>query len=111
MPFSRTKYKSPDLSGLGAAFIELHVGLLEGKEMEKEKETGKGGAKEDREGEHERTNDAPSGEKPSESAAGATKHPATKLKVICGGKEIDKKPITILLSTGLRRDRRRPKRL
>ena len=35
----------------------------------------------------------------------------SKLKVICGGKEIDKKPITMLLSVGLRRDCRRPKRL
>ena len=35
----------------------------------------------------------------------------TKSNLIWGGKEIDKKPITILLSVGLRRDRRRLKRL
>ena len=72
MPLSGLEDDS--LGSLGAAFGRLHLRTPEGKA--KEKETGKGGAKEDREGEHERSEDVSSGEKPSESAPGATKHPA-----------------------------------
>ena len=43
------------LGSLGAAFGELHVRTLEGKA--KEKETGEGGAEDNREGEHARTED------------------------------------------------------
>ena len=77
VPLSEPKDDSLDLSDLGAAFSELRVGSPECKEKEKEKETGKGGARKDCEGEHERSIDAPSGNKPSESTPGATEHPAT----------------------------------
>ena len=45
--------KDDALGSLGAAFGELRAGTPEGKE--KEQETGKGGAKDDRKGEHERS--------------------------------------------------------
>ena len=60
------------LGSLGAAFSELHVRTPEGKG--KEKDTGEGGAEEDREGEHVRTDDVFSSERPSESAQGATEY-------------------------------------
>ena len=61
------------LGSLGAAPCELHVQTPEGKA--KEKDTGERGAKQEHEGEHVRTDDVSSGERPSESARGATKHP------------------------------------
>ena len=61
------------LGNLGAAFSELHVRTTEGKA--KEKDTGGGGAKHDREADHVRTDDVCSRESPSESAEGATEHP------------------------------------
>ena len=62
------------LGSLGAACSELHVRTPECKA--KEKDIGEGRAEDDREGEHVRTYDISSGERPSESAASATKHPA-----------------------------------
>ena len=61
------------LGSLGAAFSELHVRTPEGKA--KEKDTREGGAEDDREGEHVRTDDVSSGERPSGSALGGTEHP------------------------------------
>ena len=61
------------LGSLGAAFSELHVRTAEGKA--KEKDTTGGGAEDDREGEHVRTDDVYSGEKSCESARGSTEHP------------------------------------
>ena len=58
---------------LGAAFSGLHMRTLEGKA--KEKETGKIGAKDDRESQHERSEDVFSNEKCSESWPGATGDP------------------------------------
>ena len=46
------------------------------KARQREKETGERGAKEDREGEHEQSEDVPCREKPSEGAPGPREHPA-----------------------------------
>ena len=75
VPLCGPKDDSLDLSGLGAAFSGLRVWSPVGKEKEKEKETRKGGARENREGQHERTEDAPFRETPSESTPGAAEHP------------------------------------
>ena len=64
-----------DLTGPGAALSGLRVGSPEGKEKEEENEIGKGGARKDRGGGHERTEDAGFSKKPSESTPGATDHP------------------------------------
>ena len=61
------------LGSLGAAFSELHVRTPEGKVNEKD--TGEEGAEDNRVGEHVPTYDVSSGERPSESGPGATKHP------------------------------------
>ena len=71
---SGPKDDSLDLSGLGAASSGLRIAPPKGKEKEKEKETRSGGAREDREGEHERTDDEPFGEQPAESTFDATEH-------------------------------------
>ena len=63
------------LASLGAAFSDLRLRTPEGKA--KEKDTGDGGAEDDREDEHVRTDDVSSGERPSESAPSATEHSAT----------------------------------
>ena len=67
-------HEDDSLGSLGAASSELHVRTLEGNA--KDKDTGDGGAKNDREGENVRTNDVSSAERPSERAPGATEHPA-----------------------------------
>ena len=56
--------KNDSLGTLGAAFSELRVGTPDGKKKEKEKEPGKGGAKDSPKGEHEPSEDAPSGISP-----------------------------------------------
>ena len=61
------------LRSLEVAFSGLHVPTPEGKAQEKE--TGEGGAKDVLEGQQERSEDASSGDRPSESALGATEHP------------------------------------
>ena len=72
MPLSGIEHDS--LESLGAAFIGLHVQTPQSKA--KEKETGKRGAKDKRDGEHERSEDPTSSKKPSESAPGAAEHRA-----------------------------------
>ena len=71
MPLGRHQHDF--LGSLEAALSELHVRTPEGKA--KEKATREGGAEDDCEGKHVRTDDVSTSERPSEIAQGVTEHP------------------------------------